>query len=355
MANLSDIKFNDSNPRGNHGPKGLSGSTGRTGPTGLSTGPFDVSTITSPHTLSTNEIGKLVKINAGVSTVGLNTITIPASTFSLGDTFLIFNETSPTQTISAGAGVTFHSSSDVANTANTIPQNGLCTVLCLNPSEFTFSGNFSNIPPTIPIIQDGLVVWLDAGNPNSYPGSGTTWFDLSGNGNHMTLTGSPSYLSSNGGVLSFNGSNQYGSLTGLNYSASTFTIIAASRYSGETRGRVISSMANNWLFGHWSSGSEEYYAEGWILQGAPNDTNWRIYAATENHSADQRSFYVNNTARVTNSTAGSQGFNGLSVGRWGSGASEYSTCEVSFIQVYSRILTTEELTQNYNTLTGRFQ
>ena len=143
MANLSDLKFNGSNPRGNQGPKGLSGSTGRTGPTGLSTGPFDVSTITSPHTLSTNEIGKLVKINAGVSTVGLNTITIPASTFSLGDTFLIFNETSPTQTISAGAGVTFHSSSDVANTANTIPQNGLCTVLCLNPSEFTFSGNFS--------------------------------------------------------------------------------------------------------------------------------------------------------------------------------------------------------------------
>jgi hypothetical protein len=171
----------------------------------------------------------------------------------------------------------------------------------------------------------------------------------------MTLTGTPSYLSSNGGVLSFNGSNQYGSLTGLNYSATTFTIIAASRYSGATRGRVISSIANNWLFGHWNGGSEEYYAEGWIFEGAPNDTNWRIYAATENHSADQRSFYVNNTARVTNSTAGSAGFNGLSVGRWGSGGgSEYSTCEVSFIQVYNRILTAGELTQNYNALRSRY-
>jgi len=212
--------------------------------------------------------------------------------------------------------------------------------------SFTFSEE--------PIVQSGLVLNLDAGNIESYSGNGTTWYDLSGNGNHMTLTGSPSYLNNNGGVLSFNGSNQYGELSGLNYSSTTFTIIAASRYSGATRGRVISSISNNWLFGHWGNGSEEYYAGGWIFQGSPNDTNWRIYAATENHSADQRSFYVNNTARVTNSTAGSAGFNGLSVGRSGV-YGEYSTCEVSFIQVYDRILTANELTQNYNALKGRYE
>lgn len=203
------------------------------------------------------------------------------------------------------------------------------------------------------IVTDGLVLNLDAGNSESYPGYGSTWYDLSGNGNHMTLTGSPSYSNSDGGALSFNGSNQYGELSGLNYSATTFTIIAASRYSGATRGRVISSISNNWLFGHWNNGSEEYYANGWIFQGSPNDTNWRIYAATENHSADQRSFYVNNTARVTNSTAGSAGFNGLSVGRSGV-YGEYSTCEVSFIQVFDRILTAEELTQIYDALRSRY-
>lgn len=150
MANLSDLKFDGSNLRGRQGPEGLTGSTGSTGTVGLSTGPFEVTTITSPHTLSTNEIGKLVKINAGVSTVGLNTITVPASTFSLGDTFLIFNETSPTQTIKCGTGVTFYSTSTGTGntTGNTIPQNGLCTVLCLNPSEFTLSGNFSDITST---------------------------------------------------------------------------------------------------------------------------------------------------------------------------------------------------------------
>ena len=224
----------------------------------------------------------------------------------------------------------------------------------VNPTWATQTNEGRTHIATKGIVQSGLVLNLDAGVSSSYPGSGTTWTDLSGFGNNMTLTGNPTFSPNNGGVLQFNGSNQYGSLTGLNYSATTFTIIAASRYSGATRGRVISSMANNWLFGHWDNGSEEYYAEGWIFEGSPNDTDWRIYAATENHSADQRSFYVNNTARVTNSTAGSAGFNGLSVGRYGPGNSEYSTCEVSFIQVYNRILTAGELTQNFNALRGRY-
>jgi len=224
----------------------------------------------------------------------------------------------------------------------------------INPIRVRFKKDHITFDTSLgDIVTNGLVLYLDAGNNNSYPGFGSTWYDLSGNGNDMTLTGSPSYSFNNEGVLSFNGSNQYGELSGLNYSSTTFTIIAASRYSGASRGRVISSISNNWLFGHWSSGSEEYYANGWIFQGSPNDTNWRIYAATENYSADQRSFYVNNTARVTNSTAGSAGFNGLSVGRSGV-YGEYSTCEVSFIQVYDRILTANELTQNYDALRGRF-
>lgn len=205
------------------------------------------------------------------------------------------------------------------------------------------------------IVTNGLVLCLDAANPKSYPGTGSNWYDISGNGYIMTLSNSPTFSTSNGGVLQFNGTNQYGSLTALNYSTSTFTIVAGSRYSGATRGRVISATGNNWLFGHHSSGSERYYAGGWVYQGATNDTNWRIYTATENYAADLRSFYVNNSAIVTNSTSGSAGFNGLSVGRYGvSTGSEYSTCEVSFIHVYNRILSSAEISQNYNAMRGRF-
>lgn len=53
------------------------------------------------------------------------------------------------------------------------------------------------------IVEDGLVLALDAANPRSYPGTGTTWFDLSGNGNNGTLLNAPSF--ENSGYLSFDG------------------------------------------------------------------------------------------------------------------------------------------------------
>ena len=53
------------------------------------------------------------------------------------------------------------------------------------------------------IITSGLILNLDAGNVASYPGSGTTWTDLSGNGNNGTLINGPTFNSSNGGSILF--------------------------------------------------------------------------------------------------------------------------------------------------------
>jgi hypothetical protein len=57
------------------------------------------------------------------------------------------------------------------------------------------------------IVTSGLLLNLDAGNPSSYPGTGTSWFDISGNNNNATLTsygsGVPSYSSLGGGAISF--------------------------------------------------------------------------------------------------------------------------------------------------------
>jgi len=59
------------------------------------------------------------------------------------------------------------------------------------------------------IILNGLVLCLDAANPKSYPGSGTTWTDLSGAGNNGTLENGVGYNSANLGSLSFDGVNDY--------------------------------------------------------------------------------------------------------------------------------------------------
>ena len=59
------------------------------------------------------------------------------------------------------------------------------------------------------ISTDGLVLCLDAADRNSYPGTGTTWTDLSGNGNNGTLTNGPTFSSSNRGGISVDGTNDY--------------------------------------------------------------------------------------------------------------------------------------------------
>jgi len=68
------------------------------------------------------------------------------------------------------------------------------------------------------IVTDDLVLCLDAGDRNSYPGSGSTWYDLSGNSRNATLKNSPSYNQENLGNFSLNGSNHYA------YVSSTFPV-----------------------------------------------------------------------------------------------------------------------------------
>lgn len=201
------------------------------------------------------------------------------------------------------------------------------------------------------IATNGLIMCVDAASLKSYPGSGTTWSDISGNGNHLTLTGSPTFTS---GVAQFNGTSQYAQ-NSLNLSTGTSTIIAASRYTTGTGGRVITSTVNNWLLGHWGSSVGNYYAEGWVTSAGAggNDTTWRIYVGTHDVTGDLYNFYINGSLSVGN-VNGSAGPNGISVGRWGAGASEYSACEVAFVLAYNRVLTAAEIKQNYNALRGRF-
>jgi len=63
------------------------------------------------------------------------------------------------------------------------------------------------------IVTDNLVLCLDAGNTKSYPGSGTTWNDLSGQNNDMTLTSAPSHTSGSGGYFQFDGVNDTASVS----------------------------------------------------------------------------------------------------------------------------------------------
>jgi len=205
------------------------------------------------------------------------------------------------------------------------------------------------------IVRDGLVLCLDAANQRSYPGSGTTWYDLSGNGNNGTLVNGPTYSSVNGGVIALDGVNDYIDVPSPNLSTQNHTVIGASRYVS-IGGRVFSGRSNNWLMGHWSSTTRNYYAEGWVssVQNGESDTNWRVYAATGNYSGDSWAQYVNGQLDSGPNSNGSQGPNGFSIGRFGPGNSEYSNSQVSFLLCYNRVLTAQEIQQNFDAFRGRF-
>lgn len=215
---------------------------------------------------------------------------------------------------------------------------------------------FSHSPK---IVTDGLVLGWDTANPKSYPGSGTTIYDLSGNGNTGTLVNSPTYIKSGDTyvIAVDEGDQSYINQTGtLNLATTTSTVIAATRYSTVTTGRMISGKNNNWLMGHWDGSVETYYAQGWITSSTNGggDTNWRIYASTNNQPSDQYTFYVNGVLETGPSNAGSQGPNGFQVGRYHGNTNEFSDGEFSFLFVYDRILSVTEIQQNYNALKGRF-
>ena len=59
------------------------------------------------------------------------------------------------------------------------------------------------------VVTDNMVVYLDAGNNSSYSGSGALWYDISGNSNNFSLANGPTYSSSDGGAIVFDGTNDF--------------------------------------------------------------------------------------------------------------------------------------------------
>lgn len=206
------------------------------------------------------------------------------------------------------------------------------------------------------VVEDGLVMALDAANTRSYPGSGSTWFDISGNNHNATLN-SVTHSSVNGGVFVTAGSlDSYIDNNTINLASTNFTVFCASRYSGSSYGRIVNARNNNFLVGHHGSYPERYYAgSGWIQQTttSQNSTDWRIYHACGNISGDSYDFYIDERTIETGDASGSAGPNGLLIGK-SPYSSEASTGHCAFVYYYNRVLTKDETLQNFHALRGRF-
>jgi hypothetical protein len=205
------------------------------------------------------------------------------------------------------------------------------------------------------IVTSNLIACFDPGNPRTYPGSGTAIRDASGNGYTGTLVNGPTYSSANGGVFVLDGVNDYIDIPGPNMASTNYTIIGAARYV-VAGGRTFSGRNNNWLMGQWGTTTENYYAEGWVsgVASGASDTNWRIYAATGNIASDSYSMYTNGVLTSGPSTGGSQGPNGLGIGCYFPGLSEFSNSQIGILLIYNTVLTEAQIIQNFNAYRGRY-
>jgi hypothetical protein len=212
-------------------------------------------------------------------------------------------------------------------------------------------------PPAADVVTNGLIIYMDATNAASYPGSGASIFNLvAGQVYTGSLVNSPTYKDN---YIQLNGTNQYISIPHPGYVSGTSTIMGATRYADTSgNGRMFSGgvSGNNWLLGHFSNTTLNYFSNGTVagIPGGPNDTNWRIYTGTAATGTDRYDFYVNGVNSVTSSAGGGGGLNTpLNVGRQGENNTEYSSGSFAVVLIYNRVLSPAEVTQNYDALKSK--
>lgn len=209
------------------------------------------------------------------------------------------------------------------------------------------------------LVTTSLIVHLDAGNTNSYPGSGTTWSDLTSSSNDLTLTNGPVFSSTDGGTIEFDGSNDYATssnsvtLSGdFSFDAWVYLDTTASGYDAIFSIGQYSQTSGLALFGPyfsvWSGGSQLGYATTFATAA------WKHVALTRSGSTNTLYLDGSSVGTFTNSNAFS-GSIGLGAGFWTTSPGNYMPGKISNARLYNgKALTAAEVTQNYNALSGRF-
>jgi len=222
------------------------------------------------------------------------------------------------------------------------------------------------------IVNDGLVLCLDAANNKSYVGSGTTWNDLSGNNNTGTLTNGPTYTSSFGGGIVFDGTNDYISL-----GASTLYLPSVSHAleiwvkspslgSGMNAGGLISITygiimqinGGNLYYSVYNSDTSAYIISAATTGLNLHDNIWHHIVCTKGTSTFE--MYVDGVMKANGSFSGVwSGTNiwsamSATVGSNPNDVYYYLKGSVGLAKIYKRYLNASEVLQNYNATKGRF-
>ena len=225
------------------------------------------------------------------------------------------------------------------------------------------------------IVTDGLVLALDAANTKSYPGSGTTWNDLSGNGNNATSVGSPTF-ESNTNSFAFDGTDDrfaasissafdlycieiafkphkaissnvapngsdY-SLLGIQASAGNSNGINVYEWTGGLTNETVSI----WSHGGYATAMTTTVSLAFhIMAFNWNGSTYDIWLDGEKQSTAGRSS-TGHAQLIAGVSSVDPGYN--------LGFNYYHSGNIAFVRTYNQSLTDTQVLQNYNATKGRF-
>ena len=196
---------------------------------------------------------------------------------------------------------------------------------------------------------------------------GTTWTDLSGNGNNGTLIGVPSYNNTNGGNFNFDNVDDYVNLGSSVINSTAYTKVAWIRPEGGSRNIISSSGTNGHVM--WMSNSTSTVYAG--HNGYWSNTNFRV-SHRPNNPGDMLNQWWCVVVTFSTSSGWAMYFNGelvdtdsntdalnnasldTYISSYGGAGANLFDGDIPVVQIYNRALTASEVKQNFNALRGRF-
>jgi hypothetical protein len=215
------------------------------------------------------------------------------------------------------------------------------------------------------IVTDGLVLYVDAANPNSYVSGSTTWRDISRSGINGTLINGPTYNSANGGSIVFDGVNDNVLCTQpMGAGDFTFSVWMKKSVNVSSLEFVMGSYADT-----VSRGAMMFFQSGNLTMrlganisggfrdniiGNVTDGTWKNITSTITRTSNIVS-YINGTLVSSTNASTQQGTvpSGTVIGSL-FGSSWYLGANLATISLYNRTLNPSEVLQNFNATRARF-
>ena len=224
----------------------------------------------------------------------------------------------------------------------------------------------TNVRPNI--VTNGLVLCLDAGNGQSYPRSGTTWGDLSGQANTGTLTNGPAFSATNQGTIVFDSIDDFVSIantnTSLTFGTGNFTLECWFNTNGASQATNSTLMCignagstANWQLNFTSNVLVFYYNNVNVITTTYNATTggWQqVVVVRSGTGTGATAIYLNKLVNVVGTAASN--FTDTSVVKIGQnrGSNAYYGGNIAAARAYNRALSQQEVIQNYNATKNRF-